>query len=248
MHGRQPVVVGLECRPGLGCRGSCQTAPPCRTLKPFSTLATSPRSQATILPANRPSGAGSVHNASLYGAVEARTTGAGPAPSVMDAPVSVNVPVGPDHGERRLECSFLGRGRSAGQPWAHVVDGALTRAVVPGRGGYEYSRCICVQEGQLNRVRVGIGPSGDREVDHVDAVFDPPTDGRHGVGLEATLRPAHLVHSYVRAGSDAVDGAAVDPEHDCIGDRRTACGGRGMRAVSIAVPRCRVHLPPTTAL
>lgn len=152
-----------------------------------------------------------MHNASLYGAVEARTTGAGPAPSVMDAPVSVNVPVGPDHGERRLECSFLGRGRSAGQPWAHVVDGALTRAVVPGRGGYEYSRCICVQEGQFNRVRVGIGPSGDREVDHVDD-------------------------------------AAVDPEHDCIGDRRTACGGRGMRAVSIAVPRCRVHLQPTTAL
>src|SRR3712207_4294547 len=71
------------------------TAPPCLTLKPFSTRP-GPRWQATILPENNPAGAGERHCGSLYGGADENTTAAGPAPAVIDAPLNVAVaPPGP---------------------------------------------------------------------------------------------------------------------------------------------------------
>src|SRR2546423_8285601 len=74
------------------------TAPPLRTLKPFwarptgaPVASTPPRTQTTILPVNEPGGAGLPQNWSPYGAAEASTTGAGPTPCVMLAPVNVAV-------------------------------------------------------------------------------------------------------------------------------------------------------------
>src|SRR5690242_5710952 len=70
-------------------------APPWATLKPFcarpigSPLTVPPRWQATILPVNVPAGAACPQNTSLYGAAEASTNGAGPAPAVIDAPTNV---------------------------------------------------------------------------------------------------------------------------------------------------------------
>src|SRR5688572_21974884 len=57
------------------------TAPPRLTFQPLSTRALPPRSQTTILPRNDPALAGSRH-------LPLRTTGAGPAPAVMEAPLS----------------------------------------------------------------------------------------------------------------------------------------------------------------
>jgi len=70
-------------------------APPWATLKPFwarpigAPLTVPPRWQATILPVNVPGGAGWPQKMSLYGAAEASTSGAGPAPAVIDAPTNV---------------------------------------------------------------------------------------------------------------------------------------------------------------
>src|SRR6478735_6021352 len=66
-------------------------APPCLTLKPFSTRPLPPRWQATILPAKIPGGAGASQSTRLYGAAEDSTTGSGPAPAVMEAPSPVNL-------------------------------------------------------------------------------------------------------------------------------------------------------------
>src|SRR5688500_1844550 len=64
-------------------------APPCRTLKPFR-IRPGLRWHATILPANRPAGAGLLQVALLYGAAEASTTGNGLAtPVVIETPVRV---------------------------------------------------------------------------------------------------------------------------------------------------------------
>ena len=57
-------------------------------MKPFSTRATTPRSQATIFPVKVPGAAGASHSALLYGGADDNTIGSGPAPAVIDAPVN----------------------------------------------------------------------------------------------------------------------------------------------------------------
>ena len=68
-------------------------APPEEATKLFQTRACPPRWQAMILPAKTLGSAGIVpHSASLYpGTLAAITTGAGPAPSVIEAPTAVNL-------------------------------------------------------------------------------------------------------------------------------------------------------------
>src|SRR5262245_35267324 len=85
--GSQWVSVSTSARFAL--YRTMPTAPPCRTLKPFSTRALPPRWHATILPVKVPGGAGVVQSALEYGASVDSTTGAGPAPSVRDAPLLV---------------------------------------------------------------------------------------------------------------------------------------------------------------
>src|SRR5262245_36538853 len=65
-------------------------APPALTLLPLSTRAIPPpRPHATILPANAPAGALVPHSLPYPATLSASTTGAGPAPPVIEAPSNV---------------------------------------------------------------------------------------------------------------------------------------------------------------
>src|SRR5262245_19044625 len=82
--------VSVRASNGIPFQRTRPTAPPWRTLKPWSTRLVPPASQATILPVNMPGGAGAEHSGSKYGASLDSSIGAGPARGVIDAPSTVN--------------------------------------------------------------------------------------------------------------------------------------------------------------
>ena len=240
--GSQWLSVSMSARAGL--YRIIPAAPPCRTLKPFSTRALTPRWQATILPVKMPGGAGASHSGRLYGASDGQDDRQGRVDTGRDrrALRRERVAVAGGHGQGRGELTGLG-GRGHGHdPRREVVGGRRTGAVVAGRGRHEDARGVGVEEGELDRVRERIRAARDREVDDVDAVEDRLLDRGGRVGVEAAPDAADLVDGQPGAGGDAVDRTALDAEDRRRRQHVAGRGGCGVRAVAVRVTGRLVRL------
>ena len=110
------------------------------------------------------------------------------------------------------ECAVGGARGDSSHPRPAVIGGVRGGAGVACRRGDEDARVVGIQEGQLDRIGVGVVATADREVDDVDAILNRLLDRRDGIALEAALVAADLVDHDVRARRDARDDPARNVE------------------------------------
>ena len=133
-----------------------------------------------------------------------------------------------------------GRGADRVGPRTGMIGRARAGAAVAGRGVDLDAGRVRVQEGELDRVGVGVGATGDREVDDVDAIEDGLLYSGHRVGLEAAVGVADAIFDDRCAGGHAADRTALDAKGDRRVDQVAGGSGRGVCAVAISIARAAV--------
>ena len=213
------------------------TAPPWRTLKPFSTRALTPRWQATILPVKIPAGAGASQSSVGVGRGRGEHHRGRAGPLGDRGPGQRLGGAVAGQGQGRLELPLLGRGGDRVSPTAtRWLTVPAPGPSLPAEAATMHAGRVGVEEGQLDRVGEGVGAAGDREVDRRRRRPGWPaaTAAAESV-LKQPCDAADLVDGHVRAGGDAVDRAPVDAERVGVGHRAAGGGGGGVGAVAVGV-------------
>src|SRR5262249_2425688 len=146
--------------------------------------------------------------------------------------------------ERRgaAERAVVGARGHRGEPRRVVRDGARGRAAVAGRYGREHAGVGGEHEGELDRVDHERLRTGERQVDHVDAVVHGLVDRGRDVLSGPTrggvrLVPANLVDGQAGGRGHAGGGADAHTVDDRVHAVVAGGGAGGVRAVQVAVTR-----------